>query len=129
MQKFPAIIERVERIRQHLGLNRSLFARALGLTPQTYGNFVGKQESKPSIDLILGLVQRLGVDPYWLLNGEGEPFKVGAKPNAGLLEIYRSEKTDMDVLRGLLVEVLRHDPVGGLREVKTFLARLGSYSP
>lgn len=66
------IIQRIEYIRNYLGLNKSRFSTEIGLKPQTYNNFIGAQASKPSVELILGIVNRFGVNPTWLLNG-GEP--------------------------------------------------------
>ena len=73
-QKFPEIIERVEQVRRYLSLNKTQFSRAIGMKPQTYNNFIGQQASKPSIDLIYGVVNELHVNPMWLLNGIGAIF-------------------------------------------------------
>ena len=51
------------------------------MKPQTYNNFIGAQGSKPNIELILGIVNRYGVNPNWLLNGAGEVFSEEAKLN------------------------------------------------
>jgi len=71
-----AIIDRVEETRQFLGMSRSRFSTACGLRPQTYNNFVGSQQSKPNVALILGLIgayKRItggDLDVGWLLTGE-----------------------------------------------------------
>ncbi len=80
MQKFSDIIERVEKIRHRLGLNKTRFAGAIEMSPQTYNNFIGAQGSKPNIELITGVVGLFKVNPYWLLNGTGEPFEEGVEP-------------------------------------------------
>ena len=69
------IIQRIEYIRNYLGLNKSRFSTEIGLKPQTYNNFIGAQASKPSVELILGIVNRFGVSPAWLLNGSGAVFQ------------------------------------------------------
>jgi transcriptional regulator with XRE-family HTH domain len=69
------IIQRIEYIRNYLGLNKSRFSTEIGLKPQTYNNFIGAQASKPSVELILGIVNRFGVSPTWLLNGGGPVFQ------------------------------------------------------
>ena len=69
------IIQRIEYVRNYLGLNKSRFSTEIGLKPQTYNNFIGAQASKPSVDLILGIVNRFGVNPAWLLNGRGAVFQ------------------------------------------------------
>ena len=73
-RKFSEIIERIEYVRRRLSLNKSRFSKGIGMMPQTYNNFIGAQGSKPSIELILGLVNVYHVNPYWLLNGTGEIF-------------------------------------------------------
>ena len=68
------IIQRIEYIRNYLGLNKSRFSTEIGLKPQTYNNFIGSQASKPSVELILGIVNRFAVNPGWILNGSGPVF-------------------------------------------------------
>lgn len=68
------IIQRIEYVRNYLGLNKSRFSTEIGLKPQTYNNFIGSQASKPSVELILGIVSRFGANPGWLLNGSGPVF-------------------------------------------------------
>ncbi len=73
-QKFPKIIERIEYVRKQLGLNKSRFCQAFGMKPQTYNNYIGPQGTKPSIDLIIGVIDRFKVNPDWLLTGTGNIF-------------------------------------------------------
>lgn len=68
------IVQRIEYIRNYLGLNKSRFSTEIGLKPQTYNNFIGAQASKPSVELISGIVNRFGVSPGWILNGSGSVF-------------------------------------------------------
>ena len=75
IQKGTDIIERIEYIRNYLALNKSRFSSEIGLKPQTYNNFIGAQGSKPSVDLILGIVNRFGVNPNWMLNGKTPVFQ------------------------------------------------------
>ncbi len=49
-RKFSEIIERVEYVRRRLSMNKSRFSTSIGMTPQTYNNFIGAQGSKPSIE-------------------------------------------------------------------------------
>lgn len=74
MRKFPEIIERIEYVRTHLGLNKSRFSAEIGMKPQTYNNFIGSQGSKPNVELIYGIVTRFGVNPIWLFTGSGAMF-------------------------------------------------------
>ena len=73
-QKFPEVIERVELVRRYLAMNKSQFSQRIGMKPQSYNNFIGPPESKPNIELILGMFKVYHVDPGWLLNGTGEIF-------------------------------------------------------
>ena len=73
-QKFSEIIERVEYVRRRLSLNRSRFSARIDMKPQTYNNFIGAQGSKPSIELLLGMLNVYHVNPYWLLDGIGDVF-------------------------------------------------------
>lgn len=68
------IIQRVEYIRNYMGLNKSRFSSEINMKPQTYNNFIGAQGSKPSIELLLGVVSRFGVNPLWLLTGKSAMF-------------------------------------------------------
>lgn len=70
-QKFTDIIDRIERFRIHMKLNKSQFSRRIGIKPQTYNNFIGAQGSKPSVELIHGIVTQFGVNPMWILTGNG----------------------------------------------------------
>lgn len=74
MRKFKDIIDRIEYLRDYLGLNKSRFSGEIGMKPQTYNNFIGAQGSKPNIELITGIVNKFGVNPMWLLNGSGSMF-------------------------------------------------------
>jgi DNA-binding XRE family transcriptional regulator len=70
-QKFTDIIDRIERFRVHVKLNKSQFSMRIGIKPQTYNNFIGAQGSKPSVELIHGIVTQFGVNPMWILTGNG----------------------------------------------------------
>lgn len=77
-RRFTEIIERIEQVRGYLGLNRSKFCRTIGMSPQTYNNFIGAQGTKPNIQLLHGVVIRFGVDPMWLFTGGGSMFLANA---------------------------------------------------
>lgn len=79
MRKFEDIIERIEYVRKYLNLNKSRYSSDIGMKPQTYNNFIGAQGSKPNIELIRGIVNRYGVNPAWLLNGDGDVFTQEAR--------------------------------------------------
>ena len=74
LKKYSEIIERIEFLRDYLGLNKSRFSAEIGMKPQTYNNFIGSQGSKPNIELISGIINKFNVSPHWLLNGVGSIF-------------------------------------------------------
>lgn len=76
-QKFREVIDRIEDRRKLLGLNKSKFAGAIGMKPQTYNNFIGAQGSKPNIELILGTINVHGMEPMYLLTGKVGPNGAG----------------------------------------------------
>ena len=79
-QKYPEIIERIEYVRQYLGMNKKEFCGRFGMQPQTYLNYIGPQGSDPSVELLLGVINEYHVNPTWLLLGTGEIF---VKPPPG----------------------------------------------
>lgn len=66
------VLDRVEQVRLTLALNKSRFAKGFGMHPQTYNNFHGKQASRPSIELIMGVCKEYRAKFEWLLTGEGD---------------------------------------------------------
>lgn len=84
MRKFSDIIERVEQLRTHLGLNKSRFSSEIGMKPQTYNNFIGSQGSKPNVELLYGIVTRFSVNPLWVFTGQGPMFLEGRGGYAGV---------------------------------------------
>ena len=105
------IIGRVEEIRHQLRLNKSRFSTTIGMKPQTYNNFIGRQGSKPSIELIADVVKEFSVNPLWLMFGHGQPFlprdwaadaalpHPGAEPAVPLSLAQRVEVLESIVLR------------------------------
>ncbi len=77
LRKFSDIIDRVEQVRTHLGLNKSRFSAEIGMKPQTYNNFIGAQGSKPNVELLHGITTRFSVNPLWVFTGQGAMFLEG----------------------------------------------------
>ncbi len=57
-----AIIARIEDMRHDLRLSKVKFAAGFGMCPQTYNNFIGQQGSKPSMELLMGVVEAYRAD-------------------------------------------------------------------
>lgn len=68
-------ISRLEEIRQELGLNKSQFAQEMGLTLQYYSNIINeKGTSNLRLEHLEALLINRGVNPAWLMSGEGDKF-------------------------------------------------------
>ncbi|MCI6671126.1 MAG: helix-turn-helix domain-containing protein [Prevotella sp.] len=51
--------------------NKAAFAKSIGLQPTGLSNYLGnKRRSKPSVDMVVKIVENLNVDAYWLLTGK-----------------------------------------------------------
>lgn len=121
-QKFSEIIERVERVRKSLALNKSRFSRSFGMKPQTYNNFIGSQGSKPNIELICGVVKTHNVSPDWLLYGSGEIFTTHSRflGNSDFLRNADRESNEraQSSFSNTLQEYVYKDPVGALHAIR-----------
>ena len=112
LRKFPEIIERIEYVRTHLGLNKSRFSAEIGMKPQTYNNFIGSQGSKPNVELIYGIVTRFGVNPIWLFTGSGAMFmdtRGGPGPIASRVQVSDATGSGSVDAASRLVEDLRQE--------------------
>lgn len=135
MRKFPEIIERIEYIRTHLGLNKSRFSAEIGMKPQTYNNFIGSQGSKPNVELIYGIVTRFGVNPIWLFTGAGAMFLdsrggpgPGGTPAKGVdLAAIGAADASTRVVEELRRELIKIEPL--LRTVESEIKKIeGTHS-
>lgn len=68
------INDRMEQIvEERFNGNKSAMAKSLGIDRATLSNYIGtKRRSKPSIDLVSKIIDKLDVNPYWFLLGRGE---------------------------------------------------------
>lgn len=56
--------------------NKAAFCRSLGLADNALGNIIGgNRQSRPSIDLLVNVIETHNVDPLWLLTGKETPAK------------------------------------------------------
>ena len=65
------INDRIEMlINERFNGNKAAFAKSIGLPPTGLSSYISKQRrSKPSIDLVISIVQAHNVDALWLLTG------------------------------------------------------------
>jgi transcriptional regulator with XRE-family HTH domain len=65
-------ISRLEQIRDELGLNKTQFAEAMGISPHHYyGILSEKNKAGLRVEHLEGLLEHLGINPIWILTGEG----------------------------------------------------------
>jgi hypothetical protein len=130
LKKFSDIIERVEQVRTHLGLNKSRFSAEIGMKPQTYNNFIGSQGSKPNVELLYGIVSRFSVNPLWVFTGQGTMFLEGrggfGGARAGLGALHAVERSGIasESTSVLAQELAAIEPL--LRSVEDRIKRLES---
>lgn len=110
--------ERIKEIRQHYGMKQGDFAAALGIKASA----ISQMESnriKPSLDTMLLINQKFGVNLNWLLSGRGDMLNSGAKDirNKKLEDLQQFLSAQLQEIsrvkdESLLEEVL-HIPVSG----------------
>lgn len=102
---YHEIIKRVEEVRHQARLNKSAFSARLGMKPQTYNNFIGKQGSKASVALVAGVCQAFDADANWLLLGVAsssllsrarQKSEAAIKLAGKALALGRSARDDLD---------------------------------
>jgi len=64
--------ERLEQLRNTLGLKKIEFSNKLGLAQQTYINY--SRDRAPSLECLSNTIETFGINCHWLMTGEGEMF-------------------------------------------------------
>lgn len=59
--------------------NKSMFAKAIGVTPSLVDGIVGKRQSAPSFKVLCDIYTIVNVNPDWLLLGDGNMFDNASK--------------------------------------------------
>jgi transcriptional regulator with XRE-family HTH domain len=85
--------QRVRRLREHLQLSESQFAKKIGVAQSTYNRFE-KGTASLTAEAISEILELFDVSPYWLLLGRGgqEPEFVS---NTELVTITKNEYIDL----------------------------------
>lgn len=85
--------QRVRRLREHLQLSETQFAKKIGVAQSTYHRFE-KGTASLTAEAISEIVALFNVNPYWLLLGHGgdEPEFVD---NTDLITISKNEYIDL----------------------------------
>ncbi len=69
-------------IRDHFGYSNSEMARKAGISSTAMDNLINGQTKNTKTNVIGELATKLGINLNWLVNGEGDMFKEGAKVNS-----------------------------------------------
>ncbi len=90
--------ERLKTIRKTIGLTQKEFAKEIGVSLRALQNYEANLRKVPG-DILRNIYEHLGVNPTWLLTGEGEMFKERDKD-------IRNENPNEPVDYSLLEEVI-----------------------
>lgn len=63
--------ERVKQLREHFGLKQGEFSDEIGMS-QTHVSRIEKGKLEPSNSFLNALKERFGINPEWMMTGEGE---------------------------------------------------------
>jgi transcriptional regulator with XRE-family HTH domain len=87
------IAGRFKRMRQDLGLSQEDLARDLGISRSTPSKIERNEQQEVSSKILIGLIEKFGVNVLWLLTGEGNSQAQGnANPtNDEELKVLRDE--------------------------------------
>jgi len=107
-----SVLNRLEKIRTDLGLNKSQFERVLGKS-SGYINTLTKNESVPGTDVIIKISDNYPeYNLNWVLTGE-EPMKKNGKAH----QVSEDPKKDYEAQGGSLILAMRDDLKNDLREL------------
>jgi len=79
------MVARIEQVREDLNLSRMAFCRHIGFPYPRYHHITGERQSKPTADLLQAVARHTGVNPSWLLTGEGRPDGGWPASGAGVM--------------------------------------------
>ena len=81
------IHQRITRVRKHKGMSQKEFSTTIGIS-QSYLSEVESGKSKPSLELLSGIVNRFSdINADWLLTGRGEMQNLS--PTEGLADDFK----------------------------------------
>ncbi len=83
--------ERIEKVIEHLGLNKNRFSREIGLSNNVTIGRIIKQKRNPSYGTLRKITNRFPEISYeWLLTGQGEMIKSQPKPKQDITTILKN---------------------------------------
>jgi transcriptional regulator with XRE-family HTH domain len=101
------VAARIHLVRERKGLSQTEFSGSMGIPLRTYQNYE-RGDRSASQQLIHALLSTFGVDPVWLLTGQGEMYRQDSKPAAPVT----------DELAGLLPQLTPAQQRAVLEDVK-----------
>ncbi len=117
--------DRFQVIQAKLGYNYSDLARFCDVTPTAISNIAEGKTQDTKLSLVQKISNKLGISFDWLINGEGEMFKEGAKVNSNHNIISKSKdiKNNIQSQGGVTTtnSLSEKDEVVKLREEVVFL--------
>ena len=85
---------RLSAVRATTGLSQIAFAEQLGLSLRAYADYERGEREAP-VALFRALLHQFGIDPIWMLSGEGDtPQKAGARTTDFMQVVGIMEKID-----------------------------------
>ncbi len=106
--------ERIRKIRKHFNLRQQTFAEALNIKAAAISQ-LESDRTKPSLDTMLLITQKYGINLHWLLTGQGEMFqeapRIGEKASNQLAELQRILNDQLNEIILTKEEIINQDNV------------------
>ncbi len=67
-----SIPQRIEIVRDALGLKKGEYCTRVGISPNSYSNYMAGRV--PSLEIIKKMIDEFSINAHWLVSGEGEMF-------------------------------------------------------
>jgi transcriptional regulator with XRE-family HTH domain len=103
------IQERIIKIIEAEGINRSNFSKKISIMPQTLHNIVSGRRTNPSYDIINSILKAYpNISARWLITGEGSMYELSLDENGikKLQDENQKLKADLSKLKDKLIELL-----------------------
>lgn len=91
--------DRIIKLLKILNLTQKEFAGQIGITPGGFNDYIRGRAKDLSSNIIKNIVEKYGVNPTWLLTGEGNMFLPGKGPSK-----KESQNTNLDIIEGMVTE-------------------------
>ena len=89
------LIARIEDLRRTLGFSKTGLCKKIGFPFGNYMNITGARGSKPPSDLLMAIVEHVGVNARWLLTGKGPMLSEQKAEAARLRAVVENAETEV----------------------------------